>query len=324
MTHKNPTEQDLQKLHSRIAELEDLIAVYENSVVDQTKKLYAEIAERKQAEEQVRRLNVALEKKVAERTGQLLEAQEELERKEKLAILGQLSGSVSHELRNPLGVMNNAVYFLKMVHAEGDEVTLEYLDILQREIDNSQRIIADLLDFARTKPPQLKTVSAAKLIRRSLEKCALADNITATIDVPNDLPKVHIDPQQMEQVLINLFTNAEQAMAEGGCLRIGARMVRGTKEPASGPRGDFLEISVADTGEGISAENMRKLFQPLFTTKQRGIGLGLVVCKNLVVANGGRIEVVSEAGKGTTFRIIMPVTRNSSRNHHKWIRTMER
>jgi signal transduction histidine kinase len=310
MTHKKPTEQDLEKLHSRIAELEQLIEVYENSVVDQTKKLYAEIAERKQAEEKVRQLNTELEKKVAERTGQLFEAREELARKEKLAILGQLSGSVGHELRNPLGVMNNAVYFLKMVHAEGDETTLEYLDILQREIDNSQRIIADLLDFARTKPPQRLSVSVANLVRQSLEKCTLTDNIAASIDVPEDLPKAHIDPRQMEQVLINLIINAEQAMAGGGFLRISAGMGRGPEEPGSGE--NFLKISVADTGEGISAENLRKLFQPLFTTKARGIGLGLVVCRNLVEANGGRIEVASEKGKGTTFTVTMPINRGIS------------
>jgi len=318
MTHKNPTEQDLQKLHSRIAELEQLIEVYENSVVDQTKKLYAEIAERKQAEEQVHRLNTELEKKVAERTGQLLDAQEELARKEKLAFLGQLSGSVGHELRNPLGVMNNAVYFLKLVLTEADETTLEYLDILQREIDNSQWIIADLLDFARTRPPQRKAVPAVKLFRQSLERCTLPNNITATVDVPDGLPGLDIDPQQMEQVLINLINNGVQAMSAGGSLYLGARKVQKMETPLdsqvsiSGAEGDSLEISVVDTGEGILPGNMRKLFQPLFTTKPRGIGLGLVVCKNLVESNGGRIEVESEVGKGTTFRMIMPATRDNS------------
>jgi len=245
----------------------------------------------------------------------LLEAQEELVRKEKLAILGQMSGSVGHELRNPLGVMSNAVYFLKMVLADADDTTKEYLGIIKHEIDNSLRIITDLLDFARTKPPQVQAVTARALLDESLGRCALPDTIALQTEIPDSLPLLRIDPLQMGQVLTNFITNAVQAMPDGGELRVIARLGGAIHESSlQNPipeTADSIEISIKDTGEGISADNMKKLFQPLFTTKPKGIGLGLVVCKNLVEANDGRIEVTSEVGTGTTFTIMLPVQRTA-------------
>lgn len=117
-------------------------------------------------------------------------------------------------------------------------------------------------------------------------------------------------------MLQNLITNSVQAMPDGGVVSIGARLVRNfglristleSEEVSTVPAGDFVVVSVADTGEGITPENMRQLFQPLFTTKPKGIGLGLVVCKNIVDANGGVIEVESEPGKGATFAVWLPV-----------------
>lgn len=256
----------------------------------------------------------SLRRGVVKMTGSLLEAQEELVRKEKLSILGQLSGSVGHELRNPLGVMSNAVYFLKTVLTDGNETVKEYLGIMENEIASAQRIITDLLDFARTKPPQKVSVTAGELVRRSLRRCAVPETVTVTVDVPKDLPRLNIDPLQMGQVLENFILNGVQAMPEGGALHVAARRrVQSSEKNIEHrtlnvePDADFVEISVEDTGEGISPENMKKLFQPLFTTKPRGIGLGLVACRNLVEANGGRIEVESKLGKGTTFSVLLPV-----------------
>jgi signal transduction histidine kinase len=281
--------------------------------------MYAEnIAERRQAEEELNRWNKKLELKIEERTRQLVDAQEELVRKEKLSILGKLSGSVGHELRNPLGVMSNAVYFLKTVLSGADDTTKEYLDIIKKEIETSQRIIDDMLGFARTKKPQARLITVDELVRESLAKCAIPDIVTLQLEIPETLPRLHVDPLQMVQVLVNFITNAVQAMPEGGSVRISARRVASSKGQVA-MEGQislthdplpldaaFVEISVTDTGEGISPENRKKLFQPLFTTKAKGIGLGLVVCKNLVEANGGRIDVASEVGKGTTFTMTLP------------------
>lgn len=220
-----------------------------------------------------------------------------------------------------MGVINNAIYFLKTIRPDADETVKEYLNIINDEVLTSERIVSDLLDFARTKTPQKSLVTVAELITQSLKKCKVPENITVEADIPETLPEVIVDPMQMGQVFQNLITNALQAMPEGGELRIAARSTRdkgvlrlseqrGRSSGVSCEQGGLpssIEISVADTGEGIKPENMAMLFQPLYTTKARGIGLGLVVSKNLVEANGGRLEAASHLGKGTTFTVILHV-----------------
>lgn len=188
--------------------------------------------------------------------------------------------------------------------------------IIEHEIGNSQRIIADLLDFARTRTPQKRSVGVADLVAQSLRACNVPEEVTVAVDIPQTLPSVSVDPLQLGQVLQNLVTNSVQAMPDGGVVSIGARLVRNfglristleSEEVSTVPAGDSVVVSVADTGEGITPEHMRQLFQPLFTTKPKGIGLGLVVCKNIVDANGGVIEVESEPGKGATFAVWLPV-----------------
>ncbi|MDD5365833.1 MAG: PAS domain S-box protein [Gallionellaceae bacterium] len=257
--------------------------------------IFHDVTERRQAEEKVRRLNEELEEKVQERTRQLLAAQEDLVRKEKLAVLGQVAGSVGHELRNPLGVMNNAVYFLQTVLSEADATTQEYLVLIKTEIATAERIVSDLLDSVRTKPPQAGTVWLAELIGQTLRKLPVPDGVTVEQAIPATLPPLRVDPQQVQQVLRNLISNGIDAMAEGGTLTITAAA-----------DGMSVAVSVRDTGSGIAPEQMARLFQPLYTTKARGIGLGLVVVKNLTEANGGRIEVQSEPGRGTVFTVTLP------------------
>ena len=264
--------------------------------------LSIDITERKRDEMEIRRLNRELQQRLV----QLQEAQEELVRKEKLSILGQVVGTVEHELRNPLGVMSNAIYFLQMVLAESDDTTKEYIEIISKEIQNSQRIITDLLDFARTKPPQKRPVKVHDLVGECIEKFTFPDNVTLHWDMPDFLPLLTVDPQQMGQVLKNLITNAVQAMPDGGVLGLGARHVKGLEAEGDGDAG-FMEITVADTGMGISEEGMKRLFHPLFTTKTKGTGLGLVVCRNLTEANNGTIRVKSASGKGAEFTLTLPV-----------------
>lgn len=278
------------------------------------------IGRMKEAEENLRLLNESLELKVEERNRELLAVQEELLRREKLAMLDIVAGNVGNELRNPLGVMRNAVYYLSLHLTDADESIREYLEIIGTEIDGSQRILADFIDFFRGGPPRKRKTPVGELIRQSIAGYTVPDNVTVRVDIPETLPVIEIDPGQMRQVVQNLITNSVQAMPEGGALLIAARRREATDRGLGDPSvsaeqsempipqpADFIDITATDSGTGISPENMNKVFQPLFTTKSRGIGLGLSICKNFVEANGGQIAVLSEPGKGTTFTISLPI-----------------
>jgi signal transduction histidine kinase len=245
----------------------------------------------------------ALEQRVKERTTELedtmaalKEAQATLVRRERLAILGQLASSVGHELRNPLGVMTNAVYYLKMVHGDESEEMREYLGILTHQIGLAEKIVADLLDFARLKTPQWQSVAATDLIEEQLGRLNPAPGVTVDRRYADPLPSVRVDPVQIGQVLFNIFTNAYQAMSGAGTLTITAAA-----------REEHLAIAIADNGPGITPENMAKIFEPLFTTKARGIGLGLAVSRSLAANNGGDLTVASQPGVGATFTLTLPL-----------------
>jgi signal transduction histidine kinase len=258
--------------------------------------IFTDITELRRAEESLKEYSERLEQMVEERTKELKDAQEQLVRREKLAILGQLAGGVGHELRNPLGVISNAVYYLKMVMPDAEETIKEYLETISEEVNRSTKIISDLLDFSRIKSVDREETAVSDLVAQVLEKQPTPENIKLATTIPSDFPPVFVDNRQISQVLVNLVTNACQAMPEGGKLSISAQAKK-----------DKVQVSFTDTGSGISKENMKNLFEPLFTTKARGIGLGLAVSKNLVEANGGSIEVESEEGKGSIFSVILPI-----------------
>jgi PAS domain S-box-containing protein len=260
--------------------------------------IFHDVTERMLAEEKISQLNEELELKVQQRTQQLVAAQEELVRKEKLAVLGQVAGSVGHELRNPLGVMNNAVYFLQTVLTDADDTTKEYLNIIKDEIASSERIVSDLLDSVRTKQPHPETVGVRELIEQTLRKLNFPEGTSVELDIPESIRPLHVDGMQLLQVFRNLISNGAEAMLPAG----GVLHIRAVENPADGT----ITVSVQDSGCGIAPEQMEHMFQPLFTTKARGIGLGLVVVKNLTEANGGKIELNSEPGKGATFAVTLP------------------
>jgi len=219
----------------------------------------------------------------------LHEAREELVRKEKLAILGQLAGGVGHELRNPLGVIKNSVYYLRMVLPD-EARARKHLAILEREVGTANRIVTDLLEFARIKSPTRTPTDVNAVVRELLERTPLPDSVTLVLHLAEGLPPISVDRLHVEQILTNLVTNAAQAMPEGGRITVSSR-----EEPTG------VALSVADTGIGIRPEHLQRLFQPLFTTKAKGIGLGLALAQDLAEANQAVIAADSEPGAGSRF-----------------------
>ncbi|MGD0878349.1 MAG: PAS domain S-box protein [Anaerolineales bacterium] len=267
------------------------------------------ISERKRAEQSLQVYNLRLEAEVAKRTRELQDAQEKMVRQERLATLGQLAGSVGHELRNPLGVISNAVYYLKMTQPDANPTIRDYLDIIEKETRTADKIVTDLLDFTRLKSVNREPVSVPDLLAQTLKRFPIPDSVEMTYDLPPDLPSVFADPGHIVQVLGNLVTNACQAIAlPDGAPRPGKMTLSACQQ------GDMIFIGVQDSGAGIQPENMAKLFEPLFTTKTKGIGLGLAVSQRLIEANDGRIEVRSEPGQGSTFTIYLPAYQVQSNN----------
>ncbi len=269
----------------------------EQEIQDKNEQLNAQNEELQATEEELRASNEELQASNEE----LRETQEQLIRSERLAAIGQLAGGVGHELRNPLGAIKNAVYYIKgklakSELAEKEPRVLEFLDIVDDEVDTSNKIISDLLGFSRVGKPLVMPTPVRKVVEEALARVPIPENVALNENLGPDSKEVAVDAGQIQQVLVNVITNAVQAMPEGGKLTISTR-----------ERKDFLELDVTDTGSGISDENKGKIFDPLFTTRAKGIGLGLAVSKSIIDRHGGQIETKSAVGKGTTFTIRLPL-----------------
>lgn len=229
----------------------------------------------------------------------LKESQEKLAQSERFAALGKLAGFISHELRNPLGVMKNVVYYLDMLGLSKDNPEVKKnLDMLSDEIVKSDKIIGDLLEFSRIKKPNLRPGNVNAIINEISDRLSIGPDIKLLKELQADLPNIAMDALHIHQVFYNIAQNALQAMKKGGTLTIETALA-----------GDFIETYFRDTGIGIPKENFTKIFEPLFSTKPQGTGLGLAICNMFVAGHGGKIEVESEVGKGTTFVVKLPISR---------------
>jgi signal transduction histidine kinase len=243
-----------------------------------------------------------LEKEVELRTKDLEQVQEKLIRSERLAAVGELASGVGHELRNPLNVIRNCAYLLNMSLAEkSDKEAIKTLKVLDKQIDVANKIVTDLLDFTRIKPPSQGKTDLNYLIKESMSYITVPEYITVKANLNGHYPQIVTDGEQISRVFTNIITNAVQAMNGQASNKPGELVIDiGTDE-------NFVWIRFKDTGCGIAAENMEKIFEPLFTTKPKGIGLGLAISKRLVEQNGGKIEVASQIGSGTTFTVKLPL-----------------
>lgn len=284
--------------------------------------LLYEIDERKKAEEalkkseevtrnrarELERIQSKLEEKaseVEEYATQMEQLAEEraskLRDSERLAAIGATAGMIGHDIRNPLQGIDGALFLAKQSvissSAKGEEKKelIEELDLIDEQVKYIDHMVADLQHFAKKPDLQLKEVNIQQLIIESLAMAQIPKNVKVNNISGNDF-KVTVDPEQMKRVFINLIDNAHQAMPNGGTLTI-----------TTSKNEDNFMIEIEDTGVGIPKEIESKIFTPLFTTKSKGQGFGLPVCKKLVEAQGGEITVKSEEEKGTIFTIQIPL-----------------
>jgi len=262
-----------------------------------------DISERKLARDKLKKYSEDLEKMVEDRTKKLIESQKELLRTEKMALFGQLAGGVSHELRNPLGAIKNAAYFLNMVLGKSDPEVKEAVEILNREVTESEKIIASLLDFTRPKEPSCLNMDINETVRESLSRITVPENVEVVNRLNEALPKIQADPDQLDRAFGNLIQNAIQAMSSAAGKRDGGQLTITSEAMESG----WVTVSFTDTAEGIPEDQLGEIFKPLFTTKAKGIGLGLSLTKILIERHGGSIKVESDIGKGSTFTVRLPL-----------------
>ncbi len=241
--------------------------------------------------------------------------QEQLIQAEKLTSLGQLAAAIAHELNNPLaGVLVYSRLLYKKINSDGlsKEEALSYLSKIEAEISRSSGIIRNLLDFARQSEPRLTIVDIRQVIDQALSLVshqAQLQNVEVIKEFHCDDCRVMADFDQLRQVFTNLILNAVQAMPQGGKLILRSKII--SEEGLRGEKRERVKIDIIDTGCGIPKENMRQLFTPFFTTKERGkgVGLGLAVAHGIIQRHKGKIEVESEVGKGTTFTIYLEAYR---------------
>jgi two-component system sensor kinase FixL len=211
---------------------------------------------------------------------------------ERLATIGKVAGGIAHELRNPLNVVKTSVYYiLNAKNAPPDKVRT-HLERIERQVEVADRVITALNDFARLPAPQLDRQEVEGLLRDVLDVVTVPKNITVEWALDASPPVVLGDRAQLHIVFSNLIRNARDAMPEGGLLRLAAQRA-----------GDLVEITVQDTGVGIPAENLARVLEPLYSTKARGIGLGLSIANEILRRHHGTLHVVSEPGQGSTFTV---------------------
>jgi signal transduction histidine kinase len=217
-----------------------------------------------------------------------------LQESERLAAIGQMAGGVAHELRNPLNVIKTSIYYLLNARNPSPEKKAEHLGRIEKQVGLADGVITALTSFARMPVPDMRPFDVFACLKEVLQANPVADNIQVTLDMPGALSPALADRSQIQIVLGNLIRNAAEAMPQGGRLTISGRRYA-----------DQVEIAVTDTGEGIPAANLQRVMQPLFSTKPRGIGLGLALARGIVAKNHGRLEVASEVGRGSTFTICL-------------------
>jgi two-component system sensor histidine kinase HydH len=219
----------------------------------------------------------------------------EVRRQDKLAALGKLAAGVAHEIRNPLSSIKGMTTFLADQFPDGSEAKTA-AGVMIREVDRLNRAISELLDFARPTDLKRQTTDIASLLTRSIQlisQDATNQNVRVELELADDICPVHVDPDRLNQCLLNLYLNAIQAMTDGGTLRV----------VCAADNHRYVHIRISDTGPGIAAEHLGRIFDPYFTTKNKGTGLGLAVVHKIIETHQAHLDVESSPGEGTTMTI---------------------
>ena len=277
-------------------------------IAERALREWGHITERRRAEEAAQQAQKTLlhqqrrEKEHIEQ--ELKKAKYKLIRQTRLATIGQVAASIAHELRNPLGAVRNANYFLQRRMPGDDPKWTEYLTIIEREIGTAERIISTFLEMSRAKEPTVQAVDLNEAVRRAIDRIEGIDRIDLRCTLEPDPFIVKADPAQLQQVLVNLLTNAVQAMNGTGTIDVTAALSE-----------DFDTITIRDHGPGIAEKVRDEIFEPLFTTKAKGTGLGLAICRQLVERHGGTLDLVEMETNGAAFRIRLPRQSIEAMNH---------
>ncbi|MBI4655967.1 MAG: HAMP domain-containing protein [Elusimicrobia bacterium] len=276
----------------------DEIGELAQTFMQMSDSLRIKTAEIMSAKEELEKLNRSLENRVEARTRELKSAQDELIKKERLAAIGQMASVVGHEIRNPLAVINNSVYYIKakLGSAQDPKIT-KHISIIESEIQQANGIINEILGFARTRELNPKIQHLNAYIEEALASFPFPAHIQVLKNFAPENPFVNIDTDEMTQAVRNLVRNAVEVMPESGTLKIKSELV----SP------ETVRIEVEDTGPGIPKDTLDKIFAPFFTTKARGTGLGLAVVKKVIDRHKGKVEVSSVPGKGTCFKLYLPI-----------------
>jgi two-component system sensor histidine kinase HydH len=241
-----------------------------------------------------------------------------MKERDRLAVLGQMAAGLAHEIRNPLGAIKGAAQLLGDPGPDGRELepsTREFVGIILEEVERLDRVVGSVLDLARESPGAVPPIEVNTVVKRTIQvlgaEWSQAD-LRVVDDLAEDLPRVAVPPEQLRQVLINLLRNAAQALRGGGVITVRSRL-RSRERPQLGDDGTTVMaiersvvVSVVDQGPGIPQSVLKNLFLPFFTTKERGTGLGLAISQRIVQGVGGRIEVRTREGEGTTFDVVLP------------------
>jgi two-component system sensor histidine kinase HydH len=244
----------------------------------------------------------AVAEQLADANRSLREAEAAVRRSERLAALGQLSAGLAHELRNPLGTIKASAEMLSRGVSAENEVAREVTGFISSEVDRTNALVTRFLEFARPLQPRLEPADLAHVIDRAvelLERDAAKQGVTIYKNYSPGLAPLPMDAELMERVFCNLLLNAIQATATGGAVTVKTRNADGA-----------VEISVIDRGAGIEPRLLENIFNPFFTTKPQGVGLGLAIVSKILDEHGARISVESEPGKGSVFRVYLPFPPN--------------